>query len=247
MFHLSGPPCTLADGDAVLFDAAGTLIEPIEPVGQTYAGVAGQFGTTLDPPMLARAFGEVFSSMPAMAFNANSMDELRRLERDWWRTLVMGVLDRTGNAVDEFDAFFERLYAHYAQGDAWRIYPDVDPALRELRARGCQLAVVSNFDSRLPGILNALGLAERFDTVVYSTKAGSAKPGGSIFRQALDILGVTAERAVHVGNSLDADYRGAVDAGLTGLLINRDGYASDVPAYQISSLDALLIACRQKN
>lgn len=240
MFHANAPCLAPGDGDAVLFDAAGTLIEPIEPVGQTYAAVAGQFGSVLDPAILARAFGDVFRSMPAMAFNVSSMEALRRLERDWWRTLVTGVLDRAGTAVDEFDAFFDRLYAHYARCDAWRIYPDVPLVLQELSARGCKLAVVSNFDSRLPDILDALGLADRFDAILYSTRAGSAKPDGAIFRQALDILGVTAERSVHVGDSLDADYRGAIAAGITGLLIKRDETKLAVPAYQISSLDALL-------
>lgn len=240
MFQRKEPALALAVGDAVLLDAAGTLIEPIEPIEVTYSAMARQFGTTLDSAMLAKAFGEVFRAMPAMAFNASSMDKLVRLERDWWRTLVMRVVNRTGNTVNEFDAFFDRLYTHYAHGNAWRLYPEVDMVLRGLRTQGCKLAVVSNFDSRLPGILNALGIAGRFDTIVYSTRAGSAKPEVAIFRQALDILGVTAERAVHVGDSLDADYRGAIAAGIAGLRINRNGPLLDARAYQISSLNVLL-------
>ena len=240
MFNPNEGTLALSDGDAVLLDAAGTLIEPVERVGVTYAAVAGQFGTALDPELLARAFGEVFRGMPPMAFNAGSIDELKRLERDWWRTLVMKVVSLTGSTLDEFDGYFNRLYAHYSEGHAWRLYPEVEAVLRGLRARGCKLAVVSNFDSRLPGILSALGIAERFDTIVYSTAVGSAKPDAGIFRHALAVLGVAAERAVHVGDSLDADYRGASGAGLAGLLIKREGPVSGTPSYQISSLDVLL-------
>ena len=41
----------------------------------------------------------------------------------------------------------------------WRVYDDVPAMLKRWSVAGIRLAVVSNFDSRLPGLLEALGLA----------------------------------------------------------------------------------------
>lgn len=189
---------------------------------------------------MMQAFTEVFGEMPAMAFEWGSMDELRRLERDWWRTLVRRVIDRVGNGIGDFDGFFQALYEHYARGQAWACFPEVPHVLKALRGRGCRLAVVSNFDSRLPAILRSLGILQYMDAVVYSTAAGSAKPDPGIFLQALDAIGVAPERALHVGDNYEADVEGAGMAGVTGLLIRRDTGIADDSVRAIRRLDELL-------
>lgn len=226
---------------AVLLDAAGTLIRPSEPVGETYTAVAGRFGAKLEPDKLMRAFGEVFGQMPDLAFQWGTMDELRRLERDWWRTLVRRVVARSGAGIDDFDGFFETLYEHYARGSAWECFPEVPAVLEALRVRDCALAVVSNFDSRLPGILRELGIHGLMDAVVYSSEAGSAKPDPAIFRRALDELGVTPEKTIHVGDNAKADVGGAVSAGLTGLLIQRGRSSPSASVPMIPSLEELIV------
>ncbi len=58
---------------AVLLDAAGTLIRPSEPVGETYAAVARRFGAELEADKLAQAFKAVFGGMPDLAFEWTSI------------------------------------------------------------------------------------------------------------------------------------------------------------------------------
>lgn len=82
--------------DAVLLDAAGTLIEPAEPVADTYARFARRFGTEIAPERLMCAFRDGFAAMPPMAFSEFSLDSLDALERDWWRSLVAEVIARSG-------------------------------------------------------------------------------------------------------------------------------------------------------
>jgi putative hydrolase of the HAD superfamily len=153
------------------------------------------------------------------------------------------VVERTGCEVGEFDRFFDTLYEHYAAGHAWRCFGEVPRVLEGLRRAGCRLAVVSNFDSRLPGILKALGLLDQVDAVVYSSEAGSAKPDPAIFRRALGILDVDPARTVHVGDSAVADLGGARAAGIAGRLIQRDAPAGAVGGGVIQSLDELLRLC----
>jgi putative hydrolase of the HAD superfamily len=226
--------------DAVLLDAAGTLIRPRRPVGDTYAEMARKFGGDLRPESLTTAFGEVFREMPDLAFAWGSLPELRRLEHEWWRTLVKSVVARSGGTAGDFPVFFETLYEYYAGGQAWDCFPEVPGVLDALRCRGCALAVVSNFDSRLPGILGELGIGPRLDAIIYSSRAGSAKPDPAIFRQALAALGAAPERAIHVGDNAGADLGGARAAGMSGLLVRRHPAPGAVSATTIRSLKELI-------
>ena len=210
-------------------------------MGETYAATAERYGAALEAGKLAEAFGEVFGGMPDLAFQWTSVDELRRLEREWWRSLVGRVLARTGSSPRDFDAFFDSLYQYYAEGAAWECFPEVPNVLERLRGIGCKLAVVSNFDSRLPGILRALDLHDRMGAVVYSSEAGSAKPDPAIFRKALGALGVDPQRAIHVGDNATADMAGAAAAGVAGLLIRRDHPPAADSGQVIRSLDELLV------
>src|SRR5205807_1475626 len=83
------------------------------------------------------------------------------------------------------------------------------------------LAVVSNFDGRLPRVLASLGLRPLVDLVVHSTAAAAAKPDPAIFRAALSALGVAPSAALHAGDGPVADVEGARRAGLRAVLLDR--------------------------
>ena len=210
---------------AVLLDASGTLIEVARPLGEIYSRLARDFGGDLDPDTLTAGFRTEFANAPPMAFPGKHGADLDRAERGWWRAVVERVTGAAGG-VPEFDAYFDRLYAHYASAQAWRVYPEVPAVLASLRERGVALAVVSNFDSRLTSLLDELGLAAFFDAVVCSGEAGAAKPDGAIFIHALAVLGVEAPEALHVGDNPEADYDGARATGLEALLVDRRATAS---------------------
>jgi putative hydrolase of the HAD superfamily len=93
------------------------------------------------------------------------------------------------------------------------VLPGVSEALARLRALGLELAVVGNWDLRLPEHLDRLGLAPFFSAVVSSASAGAAKPDPRPFLAALELVAVSPERALHVGDSA-ADEDGARAAGL---------------------------------
>ncbi len=204
----------------MLLDASGTLIDVARPLGDTYSELAREFGGNLDPGTMTAGFRTAFADTPPMAFPGRYGADLDRAERAWWRAVVERVA-RAAGGVPEFDAYFDRLYAHYASAPAWRIHPEVPEVLAALRRRGIALAVVSNFDSRLPPLLAALGLAPFFDAVVCSGAVGAAKPDGAIFAHALAALGVDASEALHVGDSRVNDYDGARAAGIDALLVER--------------------------
>ena len=145
-----------------------------------------------------------------------------RGEPDFWRaflTRVRGHLD--GGAVS-MEAF-ARLASHFRDPSSWTIYPDVAETLDALERRGLLLAVVSNWDSQLPALLEGLGLSRRFRTISVSAIEKTGKPEPEIFLRTCARLGVAPPESLHVGDSLREDYEGARGAGLSAVLLDRDG------------------------
>ena len=91
--------------------------------------------------------------------------------------------------TDLIERSIDRLRDHFRQREAWHVFPETRDVLTNLRARGVKLAVVSNWDSRLPAILDLLDLADPFDSVVVSALVGAEKPSPEIFAVALGELG----------------------------------------------------------
>ena len=105
------------------------------------------------------------------------------------------------------------------------LYDDTVPVLQHLRNEGFKLAIVSNWDTPLDPLMERLGIADYFDIIVASHDARvlSAKPDSHIFEYTLAAVGVSAEEAVHVGDTYEADIIGARNAGIRPILIDRDG------------------------
>lgn len=217
----------------VFFDAAGTLLRVRGGVGQQYAAVARRFGVDADPAALEREFPAAFRAAPAMAFPGALPGEIERRERAVWRGIVRAVFEGAGLfpafAPGAFDAYFDAVYAHFADASVWELFPDVRPTLAALHALGCPLGIISNFDGRLVRILEGLGLADRFGSVTLSSRVGVTKPGREIFAHALRQHGVGPDQALHVGDSPVEDCEGALAAGLRAILIDRVGRHADRP------------------
>jgi len=201
---------------AVLFDAVGTLIRLHEPVGDTYARFAHQAGVEIAAARLQAAFADALQRAPQMVFPGLPPAAVAAREREWWRNLVSAVFAAAGpmERFGAFDAVFAQLWEYYAGAAAWAVTPGAVELLQALRARGLRTGMVSNFDHRLPALLDALGLAALLEVVVLPADAGAAKPDPRIFAVALARLGVRAAAAVYGGDDADDDIAGAERAGL---------------------------------
>jgi HAD superfamily hydrolase (TIGR01549 family) len=111
-------------------------------------------------------------------------------------------------------------------------YPDAVPALETLHDRGLRLVVVSNWDCSLPRVLDGCGLGEMLDGTITSAGAGARKPDPAIFAAALELVGIQADEALHVGDTADEDVTGAQAAGIRPLLIDRQGSAGDISSLE---------------
>ena len=160
-----------------------------------------------------------------------------RGEPDFWRDFLGRVRRRLDGGRLSEDSF-ESLAEHFRQPGSWRVYSDVLPTLEALAGRGLILAVVSNWDSHLPRLLDSTGLAGYFRAVSVSAIEGTGKPEPEIFRRTCARLSLRPAEVLHVGDSPREDVEGARGAGLAALLLDRGDLHPGV-ADRIRSLDQI--------
>jgi putative hydrolase of the HAD superfamily len=221
---------------AVLFDAGGTLLHADPPFEEVYARVFTEDGARFSQDELRAALGaawlELQREKPDDRYGGVSG------EVEFWREFVQRTRRRLGSG-DLSESAFARLAAHFQQPESWALYPDSVPTLEALAAQGLALAIVSNWDSQLPRLLELRGLAAFFQVVSVSAIEETGKPGREIFLRTCKRLSIAPADALHVGDSLRDDFEGARGAGLSALLLDRGGHHPDV-AELIRSLSDIL-------
>lgn len=229
--------------EAVLFDAAGTLLRVTPSVGHLYAREAALYGVVCEPEALDEAFGRVWRARRDAARHGDPVAWSDAIERAWWRGIVVEVFEETGQLArfdGQFDRYFGGIYELFAMPAAWRLFDDVLPCLDALEAAGVRCAVLSNWDSRLPRLIARMGLDPRFEFVLTSAESGWRKPHPGAFQVALGKLGAPLDRVLHVGDSHRDDVTGARAAGITPVWLDRKGRGhEDAPPHTINSLAAL--------
>jgi putative hydrolase of the HAD superfamily len=207
----------------IFLDAVGTLFGVRGSVGEMYLNVTRQFGVVLDPEHLDQAFYASFKAAPMMAFPGVELAAIPQREYDWWKAVAEDTFQRAGvyEQFTDFSAFFAQLYAYFAGPDPWIIYPDTFRFLNYWHRRAVPLGVLSNFDTRIHAVLDALQLRPYFDSVTISTEVGAAKPSPLMFTAALAKHNCPPEAAWHIGDSFQEDYEGAKAAGLRAFWLKR--------------------------
>jgi putative hydrolase of the HAD superfamily len=204
--------------DAVTLDAMGTLVTFEPPAPRLQRSLERRLGIAVD---LARCEGAM------------------RVEMRHYRTHCVGARDApslaalrlecaslVGDAL-ALEVAGAELLPSLTDAIAFRAYPDALPAIERLAAAGLRLAVIANWDVSLHDVLARFGLAEHLGAIVTAAGVGASKPDARPFRAALGQLGVDPERAVHVGDDPVTDVAGARAAGLSALLLDREGRAPD--------------------
>ncbi|MBX2862817.1 MAG: HAD family hydrolase [Leptolyngbyaceae cyanobacterium MAG.088] len=207
----------------IFLDAVGTLFGVKGSVGEVYQTLAKQAGVNASAKDLDTAFYRSFAVADAMAFPDVPAVEVPHREYLWWLAIAKDTFQRAGvlSKFSDFEGFFEGLYQHFATAAPWVVYEDTLSSLQRWQRMDIPLGIISNFDSRIYAVLDALKLRQYFQTITISAETGAAKPDPLIFQIALQKHGCMAQDAWHVGDSRKDDLKGAKDAGLRGILIKR--------------------------
>jgi putative hydrolase of the HAD superfamily len=124
--------------------------------------------------------------------------------------------------------------------------PGATDALERAHAHGPVGLLTNGPEHRQAVKLDALGVADAFDAIVYAGDMPRRKPHRDPFDRAVSTLEVAAESTLYVGDSLEYDVAGAQNAGLLAAWCPRspdeapDGHRPDYVFETLHDLAALL-------
>ena len=203
---------------ALLIDGLGTLVSLAPPAPALRHELADRFGIEVSEEQAGRALAAEISFYRAHMALGRDLDSLAALRRRCAEVMREALPASERLAGLSVEALTEALLSAL-RFDA---YPDARPALLRARDGRTRVIVVSNWDVSLADVLERVGLAPLIDAVVTSAAVGAAKPARAIFAHALGLAGVSAQDALHVGDSLMEDVRGAVACGIPAVLLRRE-------------------------
>lgn len=215
--------------EAVVFDAGGTLVRlDFEWMSETVRSLGHDVsaGALRRSEVVARkAFDLAFDEPPPAAVAG----EPRLGERGDTRLYFRVIFEAAGVPSALVGVVLERCFERQAGPGLWtRPVEGARGCLDALALLGLQRACVSNSDGRAAEHLAACDVLRGLEFVVDSHHAGIAKPEPGIFHLALERLGLTAGRALYVGDLRRVDGAGARGAGLHFVLLDPYGdYAVD--------------------
>jgi HAD superfamily hydrolase (TIGR01549 family) len=203
---------------AVLFDVDFTLAKPGPDLGPDgYRLLGSRFGLELDPARYSEARSAAIETLV-------KHPELEHDEEVWVVFTERIIRGMGGDADGAYECAVEMTRA-WERAEHFELYDDTLPVLAELRSHGLGLGLVSNTGRDLGEFVRHHRLD--VDVAIGSRAHGKTKPHATIFRAALDRLGVEPEAAAMVGDSPHDDVEGARVLGMRAFLIDREGRFPD--------------------
>src|SRR5262249_31918277 len=124
-----------------------------------------------------------------------------------WHAFTEDIFVRMGGPQEIASACATEIERGWENSENFELYEDVLPVLEALRTHSLKLGLVSNGIRDLSEFVAHHRLD--VDAIVDSRSHGRVKPHPTIFQTALERLGVLAEQAAMVGDSLAEDVEGA--------------------------------------
>lgn len=198
---------------AVLFDLGGTLIKTAPPP-EIIRRILTKYGVERSIKDIALAHEGAERSM--------STEDYRLAYYDFWIKWNRRILEAL-EIHENTDLLARVLVDEWWDNAGLEPYDDAEEALLGLRGLGLKIGIVTNaFIKDIEEILARVSLPRVFDILVGIDSVGRAKPDPEVFRYAIKLLRIQPNEAVFIGDSLERDYFGALNAGLRAILIDRE-------------------------
>lgn len=193
----------------------------------------------------------------AVALTAESIDAAAyiqahtEVDRPLFVMFEQGRITRAEYRLRRFHEPFERLKLRPRDGlvahlnkifmdcvnDSPQLYDDVWPVLDALKKLSVRTAILTNGPSDgQRRKLMATGLGDKVDLFAIGEEIGFSKPHPASYRAVTSQLDADHARTWMVGDSPALDYDGALQAGLSALLLDRAGTQADASRRTIRSL-----------
>ena len=152
-----------------------------------------------------------------------------------WRTLLEFKIGDEKLARDMGAKFLEILPVKKL------LFPHTIEILDYLVAKNYELHMITNgFEKTQWSKLNNSGLGGYFKNVITSEASNSLKPKKEIFDYAIMKAGATLGNSIMLGDNLDADIKGAMNAGMDAVFVNHVNASTELtPTYTVTHLKQL--------
>ena len=201
------------DIKAIFFDAGNTLIF-IDP--RVVLPVFREHGAEVDEERFRgaefRARVKLVRRVEEGAFGTEN-----HIWNEYFKNLSLG----SGVPEDQLERVGERIRAVHSERHLWTYMdPATPPALDRLTEAGYRMAVISNADGRVEGLIEGAGIRDRFEFVMDSELEGVEKPDPEIFLRGCRRMGVDPSESLYVGDLYPVDVLGSRNAGLHAVLLD---------------------------
>jgi putative hydrolase of the HAD superfamily len=121
------------------------------------------------------------------------------------------------------------------------LFPDTVDTLQYLNNKGYLLHLITNgFEETQHHKLRNSGISRFFIEVITSETSNSIKPKKEIFDYALEKAKALQHHSIMIGDSVEVDIKGAMNAGIDQVYVNYLGLECNIkPTYMVSSLKEL--------
>ena len=121
------------------------------------------------------------------------------------------------------------------------LFPHTKEILQYLRNKGYELHLLTNgFEKTQHNKLMYSGLTPYFKEIITSEGSNSLKPNREIFEFAIQRCCTKADECIMIGDNVEVDIIGAMNAGIDQVYVNHLGIEPEVkPTYVVNSLKEL--------
>jgi len=235
---------------AISLDAMGTLIELRVDAQSTYYQILRALGydeekiapLRSDPGHFRRYWRDAEGRLPAhfLAEHRDRFHHYPEAPYAFWGLIFEIMFHDLELDTEQMLTALETTYQRFAQADLWRVEPTFSELAEICSDRGIPLYVTSNWDFRLPSILDQLGVARYFAGIITSAQVGYEKPSKKIFAHLIAAAGCDPSEILHVGDSLLADVQGAQQSGLKPVLFSPKRAGDSVGCPVVNTLNQLI-------
>ena len=114
------------------------------------------------------------------------------------------------------------------------LFPDAIDVLSHLAERFTLIAITNgNAD------VHKTALGPLFKSAFRADEVGSAKPDAKIFEVAMSAVACASNEMIHIGDSIETDVKGAINAGVTPIWFNADEDDNSLGIREVRSLTDL--------
>jgi len=219
----------IAKADWIFFDVGYTLMTLFPSRGDVYADIAYDYGYNLNPKIIEANFDQLGEEWDKQKIRtqpltrASSKTVSKHYAQFNSEVLIRSGIPRQDKSISL--TIGKRIFNEvFSNNSLWRIFNEVKDFLNLLKKNNKKLAVIENWDKRLPGFMKSWSwdLDKYFDFIISGGELKLRKPDPQIFQIALDKAKTKPQKTVYIGNRYTEDVLGAKELGITPILFDRE-------------------------